>query len=179
MAKKKRIGFDLDGVLYPWHEVVFDLCLEFKYIDESMTEEKFWKEWFTHEARPIFVDNILGDMSLFFKKKMSPDNVSLLNRLKKRFDIFFISQRADCAYLVTKGWLKDVNLFDNNLYLVEDKPAMVRVLDIDYFLEDRVENVDKLKHVVNTFIVSAPFNMDYYDKDVTRLGYTVDLEEYL
>lgn len=173
---KKRIGFDIDGVLYPWHSLVYD---SFKEYSGDICEEKFWKEWFQSDIRPIFVKNILADISLFGKFQMRAELQEMLERIKEKYDIFFVTQRPEGAFTITKRWLTDVNLYDDNLYLVEDKALMSRILNLDYFIEDRPENVNKLKLVVKTFIVSTPFNMDYYDENVIRLNYTVDLEDYL
>ncbi len=175
--EKKRIGFDLDGVLYPWHDVVYDLYKNTDYIGGD-DRKSFWKEFLKNEGS-IFVCNILADMSLFGKYQMNTKIKDMLNRLKKNYDIFFVSQRPNEVYIITIRWLKDVGLYEDNLYLTDDKTVMSRILNLDYFVEDRPGNVDQLKSIVKTFIVSAPFNMDYYDEDVIRLNYTIDLEDYL
>ena len=76
-----NIGFDIDGVLHPWHEGVWEKLTQYGYINSSF--DIFWdKEWeVMRKEKPILFMNMVNDSLMYSSKAPYFGVESLLKNL--------------------------------------------------------------------------------------------------
>ena len=154
----KRIGMDIDGVLYPWHTAVYNYlriyngCPPPSYRDLWLDPHKYMSEekWAYIASLPILYSTI-------FPRKGVLD---LLNTQDKAgHTIYYITNRESHLERVTRKYLADHKFPQlSNLILTKDKEQEVRILEIDIFVEDRPKNLEKLAGLCRTIGIIQPWN---------------------
>lgn len=156
-----RIGFDIDGVLYPWHWSIYRYYIEqYKF---NGTFSQFWNDyWETPKIQkeltylmsvPIFYNDMLAN----------PEHVKLLNKLSEKNEIFYITSRSEDLRRITKKFLID-NKFpfsDEVLFMGNDhKSLIVKHIGIELFVDDRTHNVAELSKVTLALLLAKIWNRD-------------------
>ena len=130
MAKKKkvakRIGFDIDGVLYPWHELIHEYFRYFHNTKQSYDD--FWIE--AEQSTDPDTETIMKSMALMLdvyeKRVVDGDIVKTLDKLDKEYDIFYITNRPDDAKFVTRQWFSRSKLpAQDNIIFVDGRCKLV------------------------------------------------------
>jgi uncharacterized HAD superfamily protein len=175
------IGWDLDGVLYPWHEHVLDYAKEYMGTPKDCTLEGFFgPEGLFHTWPDLAIQNILKIPIFYEKSPIVKSKLEILNRLAKEHELVYITSRPPEAEFVTELWVKGNHLpFSHNLYVVNgSKQDLVSSLDISYFIDDRPTVVKELHDIVKVILYTRPWNYKYEEpNDVLRIQKLEEVEE--
>ena len=156
-----NIGFDLDGVLYDWHDVIYTYCVDREgYVGSA---SQFWEDY-----REFPVDKKLNfeKTSIFFSKKIpSKVVIDFLNEISKDNTLFYITARKEDVRLTTEMYLEKYNFPNNgNLFFTDDKATHVKLLDIDIFVDGFPAHIDSIGNSAETYLVERPWNKDVSHK---------------
>lgn len=150
-----KIGLDLDGVLYPWHDSIYRYFTEFKGF--SGGEVEFW-DYFRDlpvPAQEYYVS--LPFMYLNITPRASA--LQTLPKLAELGEIYYITSRRPDLHRVT---LKFFNIYDlpfkDNLYFTEDKASIIRMRGIDCYLDDLTRYVDQVANITDAYLMAMPHN---------------------
>lgn len=173
----EKIGFDLDGVLYPWHEIVYEY---YKLNNKTKSDyDTFWTVSVPNFNK-LELDFLLNTEILYGSACIRKPVLSLLCTLSKLYEIFYVTARTENLRLVTESWLRRNHLpSKKNLYMGNiAKKDVVEKLGIDYFVEDRLHIAEELsERCKKVFLIDKPWNKGT-DKFI-RLYNIEDLYEYL
>lgn len=163
-----RIGFDLDGVLYPWHLYFYLHVSKFssKYFDLGYTS--FWERIKDLETADSSLYDAVKIPWLYNKEKIDSTLKIMLDSLSESNELYYITARPKEAEDATKSWVVASELPQGeNLYITNGcKDSVIRDLKLDYYVEDRLENYAKLKDLVRVILIKHPWN---------NYGYGIDL----
>jgi uncharacterized HAD superfamily protein len=162
-----KIGFDLDGVLYPWHKYFYELVSN-RYSEYSeMGYRYFWSKVKTFEKEDERLTKLVSLPGLYMKGVIDEDILYYITELSKRNEIYYVTCRPANATKATIMWMTRNALPSSpeNLYMLdESKRDKVIELDLDYYVEDRLEHLEDLKDITNVLLVRHPWNN--YGKDI-------------
>jgi uncharacterized HAD superfamily protein len=176
---KGKLGFDLDGVLYNWTEVVFEEFKNHGIIPQQTDYDTFWEEdWKLYEPGHFF-QNLVLDPTTYYRCAMDTRTKEILHELGENYTLFFITHRPVSAEIITRRWLKDAGLFNDNLYITTNKLKIIRELLLDYYVEDRIKIVEELEKFITTFIKTTPWNKNATFKRAIRINNLEELKGYL
>lgn len=178
--RKPVLGFDLDGVLYNWHQAAYDYLVRFcGLIDEPYEEFLFVKSKFLSNKPKLFVENLVRLEDLYYKFPAKKEDVDTLQKLSKKYTIVYVSARPQEVDFVTRKWLEDFN-FPNykEVYLAEDKVREIRYLGCNYYVEDMSHFAVDISKVAEVFLMAKAYNKTYqqYFKTIVSVK---ELERYL
>jgi len=150
------IGFDLDGVLYDWHGVVYQhLCIFHKL---NIDYKTFWTE-----ATNIYSDNFWNGIerivTLYGKLPPSDSLLDTLNYLARKYNIIYVTSRPEEVEKSTRHYLERWSFPEyDQVFFYKDKTIPVRKSQCSYFVEDKVDNILQLENHTNVIIKSQPWN---------------------
>lgn len=176
-----NLGFDLDGVLYPWHERVWRDMVQRKHISSSFTE--FWdEEWLVmkDERRTLFM-NYVNDPLMYSSSPPYYEVDSLLKGWSKDgHKIWYVTQRADHLDYTTKSWIKRWKFPspENLIRVAESKKLPIVTNEIDLFVEDAKRHAEELDGFTKVILVKRPYNKDIQD-DFTTINNLTELPQYI
>jgi uncharacterized HAD superfamily protein len=156
-----NIGLDIDGVIYPWHWSLYRHFVENKGFEG--TQREFWSYLWT---LPREVQDYYVRLPILYNDTTPTDDVlQYVPKLAELGTLYYITARPEEAINAT---LKFFNLHDfpfkENIIFTNDKPSYVRLLKIDYFLDDRDKHVDELKGLTNVYLFKAVHNWECRDR---------------
>lgn len=175
---KENIGFDLDGVCYPWQEIVHAYCYSHNITTES-NPKIFWTKWKV-EHEDILTD--LVNITAFYDNGTPYTGLlNMLERLSEKYNIYYITSRPSNVEEITAKYLFAWGFPDfQNLIFTKDKPQVIKALDIKYYVEDRVELAVAMHPYTKVFLVDKPYNESFVvPNGMTRIKQTIDVERYL
>jgi len=155
-----NIGFDLDGVLYDWHDVVYTYCVNNEGYAGSKSE--FWKDY---QDFPLDRKLNFERTTTFFSKKIpSKRVVDFLIELAKDNTLFYITSRKEDVKLTTELYLERYNFPDrDNLFFTDDKVTHIKLLDIEVFVDDLPSHLDSIGNSATTYLIRQPWNEEVCD----------------
>jgi|MudIll2142460700_1097286.scaffolds.fasta_scaffold03130_5 FMN phosphatase YigB (HAD superfamily) len=160
----KRLGFDIDGVLYPWHQHIYDyLWMEGK-VDVTYTY--FWMNYlsFQHLIKPLLEDKYFYQVGEPYKGA-----VETVWRYAKDYSIAYITQRPKITEVITRRWLSLWEFPNTSSTLVlNDKAEYIAYHNFDYYVEDRAEYIHKIYDYTQVIGVRQPWNEDYFLDSLTK-----------
>lgn len=164
----KVLCLDMDGVLYNWHNAVFEYVTMYKGYNKSFTE--LWSRDYLYFTEGDWEFMTYIDI-LYSNQAPTPDCVSFLNNVKYRFEIYYITARPTYVKTTTQQYLNRYKFpFRHNLFFEPDKVSMARLLKADYFIDDIPANISKLQSVTKTIMIARPYNRDYWDTTTTAFS---------
>jgi len=157
-------GFDIDGVLYPWHELAYEWAIDA--LDEDISFDDFWKKdgYFFQNEGSIFIHNIVRNPTLYNKRSMPQ---YLVNAAWKISDIFqgkvcYITSRPTDVKAYTLSWMRQNKLPNpESVYFSrgEPKDILVKELGVTHFVEDHSKYIKQLEPILTQlFVVDGTFN---------------------
>ena len=153
--KNKRIGLDLDGVLYPFPIVCYDILN--KKHNFGFDEIEFWSR--TKRSNRFYgkhrveVDKIVADPNTYFAAHLSDDTKKVLNKLADKNELFYITARPPHLKPVTELWFNYNDIpCKKNLYIgYHSKREIVQELKLDILVDDRDYIIEEVKDITNAF----------------------------
>jgi uncharacterized HAD superfamily protein len=158
----KRLGLDLDGVIYPWHDALYTEMQIYENITCSKYE--FWTK--VIGSYPKLKQEFLCSIEHLYGNQV-PDKrmLPMLRRIAKDWEIYYITTRPPNVEFATQRFLEHYDFpYAENLYLSDDKTVEARAFGIDVFVEDRTKNLDALSKFCRVIGVKQFWNEDCRDR---------------
>jgi FMN phosphatase YigB (HAD superfamily) len=158
-----NLGFDLDGVLYPWHEKVWKELTNMDKIDTTF--DGYWsnyKEWRTEGNNETLFMNLVNDPLMYSSQAPYFGVRSFLKSLEiEGHDIWYITQRPRHVDFTTRAWVKHWRLaYPENVIRVEtSKRLPVIEKEIDLFVDDAIRHAEDLKDYTKVILRNRPWNV--------------------
>ena len=172
---KKNIGLDLDGVLYPWHNVIWEYLKNFK--GEELGYKEFWKKAKEENYRRVELEALVEVPMFYNQRDIRKYILDVVKKLAETRRIYYITTRPESARRATMTWLDRSGLPDSkNIIITQDKRPHIAMLECDYFVDDKQETIDNVKDITNAIL----FKSDYMqDEDAEGYNYIENLSELL
>lgn len=150
-----NLGFDLDGVCYPWHSQAYSYLKLYHGITKTYLE--FWREYTKYEELLKYVVTL---PDLYEKGIPSKEVLDTLNKLDSEgHTIYYITTRPEEVTRITENFLARYNFpQDFNLVITKDKDKYARLFKLDLFVDDRIHVVEKLKTLCTVLLMNQPWN---------------------
>jgi uncharacterized HAD superfamily protein len=170
-----RISFDLDGVLYPWQEVVYDEFFS-KVMGEERKFEQFWKDW---EDIPHSTFEALSLNNRYYDTDKTHNHVPfILHTISQWAEIYYITARPSSAFISTQRWIYD-NWFPytKNLFLTKNKREVIEYHRIKMHIDDLPANGNDVADITEFVLLERPWNVGKRDgfKTVKNLTDVIEL----
>jgi len=180
MAKvRRKLGFDIDGTLYPWHEIVLEDMIEKGYIPAGTSLDGFFNATYgiLNRWHPDIQRSIVTSERYYAKSYIRPGAISTLKYLKRSWEIFYITSRPASTTDITKAWVRSYNLPDReNVYVVDGgKRDIIQLLDIYIFVEDKISSVRELHDICAIILLTRPWNEGYNIDNHVRIDHLKEL----
>lgn len=170
----KTIGFDIDGVIYPWHEAVLESAKREGLVEVSATtgdlfaypeEDGLLFHW-SKFARDKYVSNV--ENYLHPLPRRSKD---VLQELSEHFTLFYVTARSGELEYPTFRWAEENNLPQRENLIVSSGPKTRYIIDndIDVFIEDRPKYVEQLEGFTTLILLTQPWNVNYGRNNHVRI----------
>ena len=175
-------GWDIDGVLYPWHEYAYQQAEP--YID-GMSFDEFWHPttgWVVENEGTMLMKNIVGNPRNYYKQDISQYIVGILHEIQEKTgkDFCYVTGRPKIAQLETKKLLSRAKVPNwDKLYFTghgESKGPIVKELGCIYYVEDRPKHVPEVNPHAIVFLMDQIYNRDMEFDNTIRIE---DLSEIL
>ena len=161
----KTIGFDIDGVLYPWRTAVSTYLKAFCGIDAD--SDDMWKNIEEHVSKEL-IHNLCQMPDICSKCVPSKEMLDILWKLSDKYTIFYITARPNEVKTATETYFRKYGFpQNNNLIFTRDKPLYVKLLEVDLFVEDQLYHADKLKDITNLILMRQPWNERAWNEHTT------------
>jgi len=175
-----NIGFDLDGVLHPWHEGVWKRLKREGHITTSF--EQFWSNWIEwKENNKILFMNMVNDPLMYSSQAPYYGADKMLHELKDvGHIIWYVTQRPSHLDYTTKHWVKRWRLpYPENLIRVEkSKKIVVVAKEIDLFVEDAARHAEELDGFTKVILVKRPYNKEVQENFDT-VNSVLEIKKYI
>jgi uncharacterized HAD superfamily protein len=149
-----RIGIDLDGVVYPWHDELY------RYFQENKGYEKDIREFWLRD-REMVTPYYVSIPFLYNSTTPKKDVLEYLPKIAELGEIYYITARHPDLWQVTRKFFQFYDLpFKENLIFAEEKASHVRLLGIDYFVDDAPRHIDALSGITNAYLYHCVHNLE-------------------
>lgn len=149
-----KIGLDLDGVVYPWHEEMY------RYFQENRGYSKDIREFWLKDKHLVTAYHVSIPF-LYLSTTPREDVLHYISKLAELGELFYITARHPDLRRVTEKFFQNYQLpFKENLIFDEDKANHVRLNRIDYFLDDMPKHVDKLLGLTDVYLYEVTHNLN-------------------
>lgn len=182
------VGFDIDGVLYPWHERIWEWYKDNH--NENMTFKDFWRVpdgFIAKHEGTILVDNLVQIPFIYNNTIVNESVVNAVKRINNiSTNIYYITARPTELKRATKKWLK-TNGFPRpeNLVFSDDfgdgKVTAVKRFGCNYYVEDRIGHaLDISESGIPVFLVNQPYNIGHeINNNIKRVQDVQDVADIL
>ncbi|HDK25503.1 MAG TPA: hypothetical protein ENG48_00245 [Candidatus Atribacteria bacterium] len=183
MLQNKRIGFDLDGVLYNWQSIAFHLINKkhnYKFGEREFWSRKARSNRFYGKHRQE-IEDIASDPNTYFMEELSNINKEVLRILKsKGNELFYITARPEHLRPVTELWLNANEVPDkHNLFMpYPEKTDIIKELKLDVYLDDRDYIIQDALGITNAYLFWATY-LSRSDMIKSGLPYLTNLKSLL
>lgn len=186
----KTIVFDLDGVLCNFIGPAVKKGYELAGRPEpenwvqscwddygGLTKDEIAKLWKYIEENP----NFWSELPPLFSVTESNDVVWLLHEGCRIY--FATNRRFPGAYEATLDWLDMFMGFSQGLVITKRKGEFCRVVDADYYIDDKSENVDCAIWLTDgktkSYVMDSPTNRGQYAPHSSKAGRVHSISEFL
>ena len=171
-----RVGWDLDGVVYPFVESMRHVVLRRTRVGKPLPTPKqwdFWHDWqMTQDEWDDHFEAGVADGSLFTFG--GPMDHGIINQMHDTHTIHIVTHRPEGARPTTRAWLRQHGIRYDSLTFSEDKT----VVKTDVFIDDRPENVEALlAKGVRAVLYDRPWNQ--HADGLPRVNTLVQFRDYV
>ena len=172
-----RVGFDVDGVLANFTRAFTKLASNIGE-DTGEVQQEDQREW----NFPFHVDRVWREVARTQNWWMTLDplvdnfEIDYINELIRTEEaVYFITNRheSDIGLPVveqTRLWLRGIGIDTGNVLAVERKGPVCAALDLDWFVDDKIENLESiLRSGVFAIARAWSYNEDWSGNFVTHL----------
>lgn len=152
-----RVGLDIDGVIRPWHTSMYRYFQIFKGYEGD--EYEFWN--YFRELPKEKQDYYVSIPLMYLDTMPTKDALTYVPKLAEIADIYYVTSCPLHLEWATLKFFDMYNLpFKENIVFSSDKATNVRLLKLEYFLDDLAHNVDAVKDLTNAYMFKASHNRD-------------------
>lgn len=173
--RNKKVGLDLDGVLYPFQKVVYNILCKHHFLE--MSYKNFWLYAKINGYMQKEITDLVHDHDTYLMAEVSTLNKQAITELVLRGnEIFYITSRPSAMETTTKTWLVSQGLpFVDNLRIgSHSKIDSVLEFGCDVFVDDRGHVIEELKNITK----AIRYLSDYmYEQEVIGQEYIKSLWE--
>lgn len=164
---QKRIGIDLDGTVADYMAGAIPLLKEHYGLEPNFDREAYRIEevfGLTPETRPKGMrEKLYEDLHLFRHLPKKEEDIEMLTHFLKNNDykVYFITARTGHPIIRedTRFWLDKHSFQYDDIFHVEDKGALCKMMRIHVMLEDEVMQIGNLqRNKVNVVVPDQPWN---------------------
>ncbi len=161
-----RIGFDIDGVIYPWQEAVLEKAKREGLIEVSATMGDLFgypeEDGLLFHWSKFTRDRYVSDVELYMHP-LPRKSREVLSTLSENFQIFYVTARTGDLEYPTFRWAEENNLPQKENLIVSNGPKARYILenDIEVFVEDRPKYVEELSEHTSMILLTQPWNINY------------------
>lgn len=154
------IGFDIDGVLYDIHRIVYTELVAHHNLSISFND--FWGEdGYKNNYTEKFWENFYQIAILYDRAPPIRGSLDVVKHLADKYNICYITSRPDEVRFVTNYWLKYYK-FPNydNVSFSKNKAVDIRKKKCFYFIEDQwvQEVINEMDKLTNVILVDKIYN---------------------
>ena len=135
-----RVGWDLDGVVYPFVESMRHVVLRRTRVGKPLPTPRQWEMWhdwqMTQDEWDDHFEAGVADGSLFTFG--GPMDHGTINAMHDTHSIHIVTHRPAAAHATTRAWLREHAIRYDTLTFSENKASV----DTHVFLDDKPENVE-------------------------------------
>lgn len=171
-----RVSFDLDGVLYPWHQLVWDKFFRNRSDNPAFSDYvQFWKIGWQHISESEW--KVLLNEDELYQHPARADVVRMVHEIAMTKFVFYITQRPPGIARTTSRWLVNNGFpYPGDAHLTQDKAATCLRLGIDLHIEDRIDVMhDLADNGISVLGVKQPWNEDEID-DFPHVDHILQIE---
>ncbi|NOQ18316.1 MAG: hypothetical protein GQ507_03655 [Dehalococcoidales bacterium] len=176
---RRRIGFDIDGVLFPWHELLLENLIQSGELDVGTTLGQFFNlpDGIIHTWSNKKQKELTRNPRHYIRPFLREGALDILEALASHIEIFYITSRPSNVESPTKAWVRGMGLpYRGNVYVTNGgKRALVEILQLDIFVEDRIKYVEELHDICAVILVTRPWNKDYHEDNHVRVDELYEL----
>lgn len=96
----KTVGLDLDGVIYPWHNVIWEHLKNFR--NEELGYNEFWKKAREEKYKYALLKDLVEVPMFYSQRNIRPHILNTVLEIAKNNIIYYITARPDIAKSVTQ-----------------------------------------------------------------------------
>jgi len=156
-------GFDIDGVLYPWHELAYEWAIEA--LHEDISFDDFWRKggFVSQNEGSIFLNNMVRNPLLYNKRSIPPYIVDAAWKISDIFEgkICYITSRPAGIEADTMSWVHrnklprpEMIFFSKNM----PKDTIVKEIGVTHFVEDHHKYITQLEPIVQLYVIDMIYN---------------------
>lgn len=156
-----RIGLDIDGVIRPWHISMYRYFQSLRGYEGD--ERQFW-DYF--RELPKDTQHYFVSIPLMYLDTMpTQDVLTYVPKIAELAEIYYITACPEELWWATGKFFSMYNLpFKENIIFSKDKANYVRLLGLEYFLDDLAHNLESLQGLTKTYLFKASHNWRDRDK---------------
>ena len=149
----RNIGIDLDGVIYPWHDMAHSWMQAQGDIPQDLSCYDLFFDPYKHKTEDYW-KNVARIPFIYERTGINESTLATLRELDVLYDIHYITSRPKEAELVTKRWMKRNNLPRRDyLIFAKDKVTLARTLNLKYMVEDSPKHIEALNNIMQSYLL--------------------------
>ncbi len=177
-------GFDLDGVIYPWHKYAWEWYV--KRTGNEISFNDFWKYpdgFVPSNDTSDIVKEMVDESETYWMHPVSPFVSHAVQKIGVMADsVWYITSRPTWVKEKTAEWLQTQGFpFSNQLLFADEYGGKYRAVmgaKCDYYAEDRPKYLEVLPEITNVFIITTPYNT-YKEFDGVRVNHVMEIPSIL
>jgi len=179
-------GFDIDGVLYPWHIIAWKWWKE-RTGNSTTSFHEFWKYpggWVAENEGTQLVLDMVAHKPNYTSAPISPYVHQAVWDIAENYadKIYYITGRPTHIKDATRQYLLDNKMPQaKNLYFSDEnggKLEIIKSLGCDYYVEDRPKYLEILPQITTVFAIICPYNM-YREWDAITIHHVMEIPRIL
>lgn len=152
----RTIGLDLDGVLYRWHESLYEYFRLYRNFRGTYNE--FWSTYIQQVSEEELC-YLAGIDTLYSNMPPTRDCIDFLDVLKDLFEIFYVTSRPDSVRATTELFLEKHKFpFKENLIFTPNKDNFARLHKFSFAVDDVQQHLEKYSKVTTPILFAQPWN---------------------
>lgn len=150
-----RVGLDIDGVIRPWHESMYRYFQVHKNYEGD--ESAFW-DYF--RSLPEHAQSYYVSIPLMYLDTMPREDVLVyVPKIAEVAEIYYITSCGASLWWATEKFFDMYNLpFKENIIYSADKSTHIRLLRLDYFVDDLAKYLEDAKGITKVYLFKAVHN---------------------
>ena len=133
------IAIDLDGVVYPLHEITRDWLVENEYIPKGTSVKSAFK--FLENKSALFIDDLF-DLPVLYERRLPNTHIvnSIERILEEGNEILYLTNRSEKVIGVTIRYLRNLPA-SSAVFFTNNKQQFCRENGVDVIFDDRDFNL--------------------------------------
>mgnify|MGYP000847963585 FL=1 len=181
-----NIGIDIDGVIADIEPYIFEYGAKLLYDKGRTLDDIKRKEYETYEifkwdrdTEHEFWDNYMLE---YYKNAPARAFASeVIKKLKEQgHNIYIITARGISekelySYLkdITKKWLKENDIYYDEIFFEKDKKKIIQEYDIDIMIEDYAKNIRNLEAYCEIIVFDCIYNQNVHEHNRVNSWYEI------